>query len=84
MAGFGYGGVGEILRDIFPVGVIREHDMKNAIEVITRICHKGALPSKEHPYTLDKMLNSTLRLYHELVSNNEGTEPHFLPEIPRK
>jgi len=84
VAGFGYGGVGEILSEIFPLGLIREHDMKNALEVITRICHKRSLPSKEHPYTLDKMLNSILRLYHELVSNNEGADPHFLPEISRK
>jgi glycosyltransferase involved in cell wall biosynthesis len=81
VAGFGYGGVGEILREIFPMGVIREQDMENTLEVITRICHKRSLPSKEHPYTLDKMLNSTLRLYHELVSNKEGTEPHLLPKI---
>jgi glycosyltransferase involved in cell wall biosynthesis len=83
VAGFGYGGVGEILRTVFPQGVIHERDMNNALEVITHICHKRSLPSREHPYILDKMLNSTLRLYHELVSNNDRADSHLLPQISK-
>jgi glycosyltransferase involved in cell wall biosynthesis len=84
VAGFAYGGVGEILRKIFPAGLIREHDMENALEVITRIRNKRSLPLKEHPFTLDRMLSNTLRLYHELISNHERAETPLLSALSGK
>ena len=81
VAGFGYGGVGEILREIFPQGLIRENNLKNALEVISHICHNRSRPKKEHPYTLDKMLKSILSLYYEILSNNEEADSHLPTEI---
>ena len=69
VAGFQNGGVKEILKSIFPSGLVRVNDIGNASDVIRRIYEQRPVPLKNHSFTLQRMLDQTLRQYYELVES---------------
>lgn len=67
VAGYAHGGVGEQLARHFPAGVVAPGDTD---AMVTRLqAWYTAPPSMQgvRPYTLASMLDSTLRLYHDLL-----------------
>ena len=71
VAGFEYGGVQELLEQIFPQGLVRVNDMDHAVKVISYIHKKHPLPLRNHSFTLDKMLKATLGQYCGLIEAKE-------------
>ena len=64
---YGHGGVGEILRDVYPSGCV-EQDNLNALASRVNDTLKEPTPvPAEHEFKLKNMLTSTLALYEELV-----------------
>ncbi|NBB80856.1 MAG: glycosyltransferase [Verrucomicrobia bacterium] len=64
--GYQHGGVGEILREIFPQGLVETGNMGAIAEQLKRWAQGAPKPEKGHPFTLDAMLESTLATYHYL------------------
>jgi glycosyltransferase involved in cell wall biosynthesis len=64
VVGYDRGGVGEILRNFYPDGAVMAGDLAGCTDCVRRLLDK-AMPAPERPFdwTLDKMLESTLRLY---------------------
>lgn len=66
--GYAHGGVGEQLREVFPQGAVPPGDWQEASR---RLAHWHRSPpqvEKAHSYTLQRMLDSTLALYQDVVS----------------
>ena len=63
-----HGGVGEILAEIFPQGKVPKADIKLLIETTKKHLHNPQFPSKNNPFTLQKMLNKLLSLYEKIVT----------------
>jgi glycosyltransferase involved in cell wall biosynthesis len=66
-AGYDHGGVGEILRAIYPEGLLQRDDTDAATEkVIALLQHPRAVPDEDF-FPLRNMLAQTLELYQQLV-----------------
>ncbi len=65
MIGYQHGGVGEILNELFPEGKVEMGDTKSIIRLINQWAASdlAPTPSKETPFTLQSMLESTLQAY---------------------
>mgnify|MGYP006102156245 CR=1 FL=1 len=63
--GYQHGGVGEILNELFPEGKVEMGDTKSIIRLINQWAASdlAPTPSKETPFTLQSMLESTLQAY---------------------
>lgn len=69
VVGFDHGGVGEIMRTLYPAGLVPNGD---EMELITRVQQVLAAPfevPKDHPFVLQHMLDRTLALYEEVVAD---------------
>jgi glycosyltransferase involved in cell wall biosynthesis len=64
--GYDHGGVGEILRALFPLGAIRYRDLAAAADRIADFARDRPAVPVEHPFSLDLMQRRTLDLYREL------------------
>ena len=68
VVGYDHGGVGEILSTLFPCGAVPLGNQHALVETVADALTNPADPPKENPYPLKKMLDSTLRLYQQLVT----------------
>lgn len=68
VAGFAHGGVGEILRALYPQGLIAVGDDAALLASTTRLLHAPAPVAAVHDFTLQQMLDQTLALYHDLAT----------------
>ena len=67
VVGYDHGGTGEILRRIFPRGLVGSADVAAAVDTISEILTDGAELPSDHPYLKHRMLASTLAVYEELA-----------------
>lgn len=64
---YDHGGAGEILRQIFPQGLVVRGDLRAAADRIAAFCASRPAVPNANPFTLQRMLDETLRLYVELA-----------------
>jgi len=66
--GYDHGGTGEILRTLYPGGVIPVGEIAAAVNTVQRVLNQpGDVPS-EHPYLKQTMLDQTISIYDELAA----------------
>ena len=65
--GYSHGGVGEQLAAILPEGAVAPGDIATAAERIGQWLDKPPRVPETQPFTLQRMLDATLDVYHELV-----------------
>lgn len=68
VVGYDHGGVGEILSTLFPRGAVPLGNQHALVKTVADALTNPADLPKENPYPLKKMLDSTLRLYQQLVT----------------
>ncbi len=65
--GYAHGGVAEQLGAVFPAGLVPPGDWQAGIEpALAWLDHAPSVP-EQHPFTLERMLQSTLGVYQELA-----------------
>lgn len=64
--GYEHGGTGEILRQVYPAGLVAPLDLDAAAARLAAMLENAPPVPAEHPYTLQRMLDATLALYAEL------------------
>ncbi len=69
--GWDHGGVGEILNTLYPIGKVALGDNKKLLDKTIALLDSEQYPLLDNPYTLDKMLDKTIKLYQQ-VTNNDG------------
>ena len=67
--GFDDGGVGEILREMFPQGIVERDHHERLPETTRQVLHTPLKPKKSHPFLLGRMLSETEALYNELLAS---------------
>lgn len=67
-----HGGVAEQLKVIFPQGLVRVGDVDAAMAATTRILDHAKLTDGVGPFTLQRMLDSTLEVYHSMLQSPES------------
>ena len=67
--GFDHGGTAEILRRVFPAGLVKVGDIKAAAERTLSLLDRTPPIAREHPYTVTQLQQRTLALYAELVGS---------------
>lgn len=68
VVGWDSGGTSELLRCIFPQGLVPPGDIDGAVERIAEILQNGAELASDHPYLKQNMLERTLSVYEELAA----------------
>jgi len=66
---YDHGGTSEILNALCPDGLIPRYDISRAKETILRVLEKPPAIRTNNPYTLQRMLNSTMELYRCLADS---------------
>lgn len=66
VAGYDHGGVGEQLSLIYPAGKIPPNDPAAAARVVSNLLENAPPVPKQHPFTLQAMLEGTMAVYEEL------------------
>lgn len=66
---YDHGGAGEVLRTMFPEGLITPGDSAAATELIRRFYTDPPQVANNNPFPLELMINDTLSVYHELAEN---------------
>lgn len=66
--GYDHGGIGEILANCFPNGLVPLHDIDQLTNKVEDLLTSPAVINNSQPYTLSAMLNKTLALYQDLAS----------------
>lgn len=66
-AGYAYGGVGEILTQLFPQGRLPRHNLPAAADLIARLLDTPRPLTVPTLYTLERTLGATFDLYHSLT-----------------
>ncbi len=69
---YNHGGVGEQLRVIFPDGLVPVGDVDAALTATLDVLDHGRLPSSIGPFTLKRMLDSTLGVYQSALAAPRG------------
>lgn len=70
VVGYDHGGVGEILSVLFPQGKVELNDQKQLSDKINALLKQPPQIDNSQPYLLKDMLNQTLNLYHEVISDS--------------
>ncbi|MBK1827496.1 glycosyltransferase family 4 protein [Haloferula rosea] len=70
VAGYAHGGVAEQLDALFPEGRLPALDPVAATPIIKRLMEHTPAVRKPNPFTLDKMLEDTVAVYRELLSDS--------------
>lgn len=68
VVGFDHGGVGEIMAELYPDGLVAPFESDALLKCVSRMLTAPPPVPREHPYHLDQMLNQTLEIYDELAS----------------
>ena len=67
VVGFNYGGVGEILNELFPQGLIEPGNLDQAVETSIKLLEQpGSI--NQHDFTLKRMCSKTVEMYEEVLS----------------
>jgi len=67
VVGYDHGGTAEILRAVFPAGLVPRGDTSAAAaRLIQFSAQRPSVPS-DNPFTLSRMLNATFRLYEDVI-----------------
>lgn len=69
VVGYGHGGVAEQLKVIFPQGLVAPGDEEAAFLRSVEILENGGTPSAIGPFTLQRMLESTVSVYERLLAS---------------
>lgn len=72
VAGYDHGGVGEILRRVYPAGLTPPGDLQSLIERVTALLTAAPLVPMEPGFTLQSMLDETLALYEWLYQTSRS------------
>lgn len=67
---YDHGGASEVLKPIFPQGLIPPHDIKSAIETIHKFYNREETVPDSHPFTLSNMLDNTISLYERVATKS--------------
>mgnify|MGYP001491044705 CR=1 FL=1 len=70
--GYDHGGTGEILRSIFPAGVVPVGDVDAAAARCAEFLDKRPPVPVIHPYTVERMQAATLAVYAELAASQRA------------
>lgn len=68
VVGYDHGGAGEILSKLFPGGKVGVRDIEATAQKIMQLLSRREYSIKPHSMTLDRMCNSTIAMYEEVVS----------------
>lgn len=68
VVGYDHGGTGEILRKVFPAGLVAAGDVSAAAEKIHSLLQAPLEIPLNHEYTQAKMLKETISIYEELAA----------------
>jgi glycosyltransferase involved in cell wall biosynthesis len=66
---YDHGGASEVLNEMFPSGLVKKHDINAATIKVMQFVESPPHPSNDNPFTLARMLDDTLELYQNLVSD---------------
>ena len=64
--GYEHGGVGEILRRIYPAGLVAAGDLEAVVKRVRELLSDPPSVPPEPAYPLQRMLDQTLALYQEI------------------
>jgi glycosyltransferase involved in cell wall biosynthesis len=67
VVGYDYGGTGEILRGLYPEGLIAKGDIHGAAARIASLLAAPVPVPRVHPYTVEALQQATLAVYAELA-----------------
>ena len=67
--GFGHGGVGEQLKEIFPQGIIKKNDISSAVVLCKKWIKKAPKVTKTDSFSLETMQRNTLNIYMTALKN---------------
>jgi len=70
VAAYDHGGVAEQLAEVFPPGRVPVGDVAAAIDILARWYAQQPVVPLQNPFTLERMLSSTLGVYHELAGHS--------------
>lgn len=66
---YNHGGAAEVLREIFPEGLITPDDVNMAYAKLEEFSKSKPFVSQNNPFTLDLMLTKTINLYEQVAGN---------------
>ncbi len=67
VAGYDHGGVGEQLRMVLPEGRVPPGEVDSMVVLLARWYEHAPTVPAEHPFTLARMLEETIAVYHQLM-----------------
>ena len=67
--GYGHGGVGEQLKEVFPQGIIEKDDISSAVVLCKKWIKKAPKVTKTDSFSLEKMQRNTLNIYMTALKN---------------
>jgi len=67
--GYGHGGVGEQLKEVFPQGLIEKDDISSAVVLCKKWIKKAPKVTKTDSFSLEKMQRNTLNIYMTALKN---------------
>ena len=67
VAGYAYGGVGEILEELYPTGCVKSGDRLDLVNTVSTIMENQIKVEEVKKYSLKSMLNSTINVYKEFA-----------------
>ena len=67
--GWDHGGTKEILEELFPEGLVKLGDINTLKDKVITVSNKDHPFPKENTFTSDRMIEETINLYHQLLSN---------------
>lgn len=67
--GYNHGGISEILRTLFPAGIVAPENLAELAETAARLLESPIKVGADNPYTLKNMLDSTLALYEQSAAS---------------
>jgi len=73
---YAHGGAGEIMASMFPAGMIANRDIAEAAALTIKFLESRPSVPDNNPYTLQRMLDSTLHLYEKVA--NDHNQRHSL------
>lgn len=69
---YDHGGAGEVLRAMFPEGLVPPGDSAATVDRIRDFQTRPPRVEKRNPFPLERMIDATLKVYEELAGNRGG------------
>ena len=71
--GYDHGGTSEVLKTMFPSGLVPPHDLKRAVELTTNLLTNTSNLAliKANPYTVSQMQSKTIALYEKVTERQK-------------